>query len=173
MADLKVALEDLAADSAAAQLAAQRPAVRTPRRWRWIWASSVPVVADRRLRRLAGVAAAGARDAVRAVPLTVAARRRRDLLRSRPTATMIAFGWTGPDGDNQDIYVQQIGAGAPIAADDRPGPRLQPVWSPDGRWIAFLRAGRRTPVTNCGSFHHSAGGNARLTEIRPRGFLRP
>ena len=43
MADLKVALEDLATDSAAG-LTAQTPAAHASRRWRWALAASVPIV---------------------------------------------------------------------------------------------------------------------------------
>ena len=48
--------------------------------------------------------------------------------------------WTGPGDDNWDIYVKAVGVRSdPVrltqhAADDR-----VPVWSPDGRQIAFLR----------------------------------
>ena len=51
--------------------------------------------------------------------------------------------WTGPRQDNADIYVQMIGAGSPVGEPLRlttdPGSDQNPVWSPDGRWIAFLR----------------------------------
>ena len=53
-----------------------------------------------------------------------------------------AFMWTGPKQDNADIYVQMLGAGSPVGAPLRlttdSGSDQNPVWSPDGRWIAFL-----------------------------------
>src|SRR5215212_7873276 len=45
----------------------------------------------------------------------------------------------GPKQDNSDIYVQQIGAGSPLRVTTDSSEDFSPVWSPDGRWIAFLR----------------------------------
>jgi Tol biopolymer transport system component len=56
-----------------------------------------------------------------------------------PESTHVAFAWNGPKRDNIDIYVQQIGAGAPLRLTSDPLNDQNPVWSPDGRWIAFLR----------------------------------
>jgi Tol biopolymer transport system component len=51
----------------------------------------------------------------------------------------VAFTWTGPTQDNQDVYIQQIGSGSPFQLTTDPRIDYNPVWSPDGRWIAFLR----------------------------------
>ena len=112
MADLKVALEDLAADSAAG-LAVQHPAVRTPRRWRWIWASSVPVVLIAAYAGWRAMPPPERVTPVRAVPLLSLPGVTRSPSFS-PDGNQIAFRWTGPAGNNQDIYVQQIGAGTPL-----------------------------------------------------------
>ena len=52
----------------------------------------------------------------------------------------MAFTWNGLKQDNQDIYVQQVGAGYPLRLTTDPSNDYNPVWSPDGRWIAFLRS---------------------------------
>ncbi len=62
-----------------------------------------------------------------------------------PDGDRIAFTWTGPNQDNQDIYVQQIGVGAPLRLTTDPANDYNPVWSPDGRWIAFLRRSPEHP----------------------------
>ncbi len=56
-----------------------------------------------------------------------------------PDGNYVTFTWTGPKQDNQDVYVQQIGSGSPFRLTTEPRIDYNPVWSPDGRWIAFLR----------------------------------
>ena len=56
-----------------------------------------------------------------------------------PDGTQVAFSWTGPKQDNQDIYVQLIGSESRLRLTDHPSDDYNPVWSPDGRWIAFFR----------------------------------
>lgn len=56
-----------------------------------------------------------------------------------PNGDQVAFSWNGPNQDNHDIYVQLVGAGRPLRLTNDPAEDLQPVWSPDGRHIAFLR----------------------------------
>ncbi|MGH9176725.1 MAG: TolB family protein, partial [Vicinamibacterales bacterium] len=58
----------------------------------------------------------------------------------------VAFTWTGPRQDNTDIYVQQIGAGTPLRLTTDPQSDYNPVWSPDGRWVAFLRGDPARPL---------------------------
>jgi Tol biopolymer transport system component/DNA-binding winged helix-turn-helix (wHTH) protein len=58
-----------------------------------------------------------------------------------PDGNQIAFVWDGAQGDNQDIYVKLVDAGAPLRLTTDPAPDLNPVWSPDGRFIAFIREG--------------------------------
>lgn len=56
-----------------------------------------------------------------------------------PDGNLLAFSWAGPNRDNYDIYVQQIGAGTPLRLTTDPGEDRSPVFSPDGRYIAFTR----------------------------------
>jgi Tol biopolymer transport system component/DNA-binding winged helix-turn-helix (wHTH) protein len=62
-----------------------------------------------------------------------------------PDGDRVAFTWTGPNQDNPDVYVQQIGVGAPLRLTTDPANDYNPVWSPDGRWIAFLRRSPKDP----------------------------
>jgi Tol biopolymer transport system component len=59
-----------------------------------------------------------------------------------PDGNMLAFSWAGPNRDNYDIYLQQIGAGVPLRLTTDPGEDRSPVFSPDGRYIAFTRDAR-------------------------------
>jgi Tol biopolymer transport system component len=57
-----------------------------------------------------------------------------------PDGNRVVFTWNGRNQDNPDIYVRQVGVtGAPVRLTNDPRNDFNPVWSPDGRWIAFLR----------------------------------
>jgi len=63
-----------------------------------------------------------------------------------PDGNYVVFGWTGPRQDAQNIYVQMVGSGSPLALTSDPQADYNPVWSPDGRWIAFLRSPPPAPT---------------------------
>jgi Tol biopolymer transport system component len=56
-----------------------------------------------------------------------------------PDGEQVAFSWGGPNHDNVDIYIQRIGSGSEVRRTDHSLRDFSPAWSPDGRWIAFLR----------------------------------
>jgi Tol biopolymer transport system component/DNA-binding winged helix-turn-helix (wHTH) protein len=58
-----------------------------------------------------------------------------------PRGVSLAFSWSGPAGDNFDIYVKSVDASAHLRLTDHPGEDKNPVWSPDGEWLGFIRAG--------------------------------
>ena len=49
-----------------------------------------------------------------------------------PDGNYVAFTWTGPKQNNQDIYIQMIGSGSPLGLTTDPLNDYHPVWSPDG-----------------------------------------
>ncbi len=63
-----------------------------------------------------------------------------------PDGGYVAFTWNGSQQDNPDIYVQQIGAGAPMRRTSDARHDYNPVWSRDGKWIAFLRSQPPAPT---------------------------
>lgn len=58
-----------------------------------------------------------------------------------PDGNFIAFTWDGDDLHNDDIYVQQITGSKMVRVTNDPASDIQPVWSPDGLNLAFLRSG--------------------------------
>jgi Tol biopolymer transport system component len=86
-----------------------------------------------------------------------------------PDGNHVAFTWNGPKQDNHDIYVQQVGAGVPLRLTTDPRGDYNPVWSPDGHWIAFLRGSLALPDKNELRLIPPLGGPERqLAEIRKR-----
>jgi Tol biopolymer transport system component len=90
-----------------------------------------------------------------------------------PEGTHVAFTWNGPKQDNFDIYVQQIGAGLPLQLTSDPLNDQDPAWSPDGKWIAFLRghapAGRAlTGRTEVRLIPPLGGPERKITEVTLR-----
>ncbi len=56
-----------------------------------------------------------------------------------PGGNQVAFPWTGGNTESFDIYVKGVGPGPPLRLTTHPDWDGSPAWSPDGRWIAFLR----------------------------------
>lgn len=56
-----------------------------------------------------------------------------------PDGSKVAYAWAGPNGDNWDIYIQQVGSDSPLRLTNSPLPELRPVWSGDGQHLAFIR----------------------------------
>ena len=56
-----------------------------------------------------------------------------------PDASQVTFAWGGEPREDSDIYVKLIGVEPPRQITDNPLNEYNPVWSPDGRWIAFVR----------------------------------
>jgi Tol biopolymer transport system component/tRNA A-37 threonylcarbamoyl transferase component Bud32 len=134
MADLKVALEDVAGEGA-------RPASRA--RWLLIAAPAVIILAAAVW--YATRSSESPAPPLRAVPLTTLPGA--ELYPSfSPDGDRIAFTWVGAKQENTDIYVQQIGAGTPLRLTTDARSEFNPVWSRDGRSIAFLRGELARPL---------------------------
>lgn len=65
---------------------------------------------------------------------------REDMPAFSPDGKQLVFAWNGSeDSDNFDIYVKIIGAGEPARLTSNPRDDVYPRFSPDNRFIAFVR----------------------------------
>ena len=88
-----------------------------------------------------------------------------------PDGNRVAFTWTGTKQDNTDVYAQQIGAGSPLRLTTHPFVDYNPVWSPNGRWIAFLRSESSSSVVGKSELRlvpPLGGPERKLAEVRVR-----
>ena len=63
-----------------------------------------------------------------------------------PDGRQVAFSGNVESPDNYDIYVKFIGSDPPLRLTHDPDWDQRPVWSPDGRWIAFVRSGKSSKL---------------------------
>ncbi len=137
--DLAADLKRLQRDASSGKIAAVKPAA--PRVNRWVWAGTAAVLA------LGAGYWLRPRPRPLIVPAKVVSLASLRGLREDPAISVdgdrVAFSWTGEGGDvgEKEIYVQFLGAGQPLKLTDGPGRAEAPVWSPDGREIAYLRTG--------------------------------
>ena len=145
MADLKVALEDLEAESASGSQPVAAADAKPRSSWRrWMWAALVLIFVAALFSVWRARRAPTGGEPLQAVALTTLPGV--EFYPSfSPDGDDVAFTWTEPKQDNPDIYVQRIGSGSPLRLTTDPLNDYNPVWSPDGRWIAFLRSQPRAP----------------------------
>lgn len=91
-----------------------------------------------------------------------------------PDGTYVAFSWTSQTQEAADIYVQQIGAGAPYRLTTSPAHDYGPTWSPDGRTIAFLRRAASGDHSEIWATAPLGGVERKFGDLRPRlEFFKP
>jgi serine/threonine protein kinase len=79
-----------------------------------------------------------------------------------PSGDRVVFAWTNEQGNNVDVYVKMAAGGPPLRITSNPLTDTNPVWSPDGQRIAFVRTGAKGVDTENGYYVVAAlGGEER------------
>ncbi|HEX9892405.1 MAG TPA: protein kinase [Gemmatimonadales bacterium] len=165
MADLKVALEDVQEESKSGRRVQQ---VRLRRRLVGALVLALGLVGG--IFAWRDWATPRSAEPLQAVPLTTLPGVQRYPSFS-PDGEHVAFTWNGPRQDNPDIYVQQIGSAQPLHLTSDAGNDFNPVWSPDGRWIAFLRSQSEPNRSELRLIAPLGGPERKLAEVRLLGSL--
>jgi Tol biopolymer transport system component/tRNA A-37 threonylcarbamoyl transferase component Bud32 len=140
MADLKVALEELKEESDSGTLSAAPGRQQRPAR-RLVWAAALLAAFTLGVGALWFMRSPGKAPeaALNPVPLTTYPGVQ-GWPSFSPDGNQVAFAWNGEKQDNDDIYVKMIGTnGPPLRLTTDAAQDYGPGWSPDGRFIAFLR----------------------------------
>ena len=139
MADVRVALQELKEETQSGVTATGPAAVTRRRSPRLLGAAALVLLAL----AAAGVWSFRVLDRRRAVPMRVipfTTYRGREFLPSfSPDGSQVAFCWDGEKQDNYDLYVKSISTGAQLRLTNTPTWEFGAAWSPDGRYLAFMR----------------------------------
>jgi Tol biopolymer transport system component len=84
-----------------------------------------------------------------------------------PDGQQIAFTWSGPQGDNYDIYVKRVDSDTPLRLTRDAVMERCPAWSPDGSQIAFIRFGPKSGIYTVPAL---GGPERRLADINNPAF---
>ena len=171
MSDLRVALEDLREERGSVRQA-QKSVLRP-----WMWLVPISIVAL----ILVGLFVwrpwqpTATAEPLRAGALTTLPGVERSPSLN-PDGTQVAFDWTGLKQDNRDIYVQLIGSESRLRLTTDPRDDYNPVWSPDGRWIAFFRGepselGLTLTARELRVIPSIGGSDRKLADIQAQDFL--
>lgn len=79
-----------------------------------------------------------------------------------PDGNQIAFVWNGPKAGKKQIYVKILGTATPLRLTSDDADDVDPAWSPDGRFIAFIR---RSSAQNAIYIVPAIGGPERRVHI--------
>ena len=85
-----------------------------------------------------------------------------------PDGSQVVFSWSNARGveGHYSIYVQALGAATPTRMTEAPESDLRPVWSPNGREIAFLRMSDSPRSCSVMTMPASGGAPRHMTECR-------
>jgi Tol biopolymer transport system component/serine/threonine protein kinase len=79
-----------------------------------------------------------------------------------PDGTQLVFAWLPAHADEQHLAIKTIGASPVVEMTHGPGADSAPVWSPDGKFIAFLKSHRDPELKTQVCLMPASGGAPRV-----------
>lgn len=136
MDDVKVALQEVREELELGTLGAAKKSRRLPRRV--LLAFGTAAVASAAIATVWYVFGGRTPPAMVSAPLTSYPGYERHPSFS-PDGRQVAFSWNGEKQDNYDVYVVLTSGGPPLRLTTNFASDMAPTWSPDGRYIAYIR----------------------------------
>ncbi len=82
-----------------------------------------------------------------------------------PDGEKVAFAWFRPEVGQVDLYMKDLEGGEPVQLTNDPIFDARPTWSPDGRFLAFVRCNQTEGTASIHTMAATGGGRQKLIDL--------